>query len=160
MTPTATAPTSTAAVRPTTRMAIGKLSRECYRAMIALDDAVDFDPPLRELVRLRASILNGCAYCVDMHSRDALEAGEDPRRVATVAAWAESAFFTARERAAFALTDEITRLGEHGVSDKVWAGAAAHFDEPELAQLIWAIVVINAWNRIGVSVRMIPDDLS
>jgi AhpD family alkylhydroperoxidase len=155
--------TSTAertAVRPTTRMPIARLARDPYRAMIALDDSVDFDPALRELVRLRASILNGCAYCVDMHSRDALAAGEDPRRVATVAAWPESAFFTARERAAFALTDEITHVGQHGVSDEVWSEASAYFDDAELAQLIWAIVVINAWNRIGVSVRMIPDDLT
>lgn len=155
----ATGPTDTA-VRPETRMPIGRLAPASYRAMIALDDAVDFDPPLRELVRLRASVVNGCAYCVDMHSRDALAAGEDPRRVATVAAWRESAFFTAPERAAFALTDEITRLGEHGVSDAVWAAATAHFDDAVLAQLVFAIVVINAWNRLGVAVQMIPDDLT
>jgi AhpD family alkylhydroperoxidase len=128
--------------------------------MAALDRAVDFDPALRELVKLRASILNGCAYCVDLHSRDALEAGEDVRRVVAVAAWRESAFFTARERAALALTDEVTRLGEHGVGDDVWAEAAAHFPEAELGQLLWAIVVINAWNRVGVATQMLPDDLA
>jgi alkylhydroperoxidase family enzyme len=91
-----------------------------------------------------------------MHTRDARNAGENERRLATLAGWHESPFFTERERAAFALTDAVTRLGDHGVSDDVWAQAAAHFEPPELAQLLWAIVSINAWNRIGVATRMVP----
>jgi alkylhydroperoxidase family enzyme len=91
-----------------------------------------------------------------MHTKDARDAHEDERRLATLAGWHESPFFTPRERAALALTDAVTRLGDHGVSDAVWAEATEHFDEAELAQLLWAIVAINAWNRIGVTTRLVP----
>jgi AhpD family alkylhydroperoxidase len=141
----------------TPRLYAGKAARTAYRAMVAFDDAIEFDPPLRELVKIRASQLNGCAYCLDMHTRDAREGGEDERRLATLAGWRESPFFTNRERAAFALTDAVTRLGDHGVSDEVWAEAATHFDEAELAQLLWAIAAINAWNRIGVATHLVPE---
>lgn len=139
------------------RLAIGRTARDVYRAMDTFDQSIVFDPALRELVRIRVAQLNGCAYCLDRHVRDARAAGEDERRLATLAGWHESMFFTARERAAFALTDAVTRLGEHGVSDATWDEAAAHFDEAELAQLLWAIVAINAWTRIGVATRMVPE---
>jgi AhpD family alkylhydroperoxidase len=139
------------------RLTVGRVAREPYRALDAFDQSIDFDPQLRELVRIRVSQLNGCAYCLDMHTRDARAAGEDERRLATLAGWHESVFFTPRERAAFAFTDAVTRLGEHGVSDAVWDEAAAHFDEVELAQLLLAIVAINAWTRIGVATRMVPE---
>jgi AhpD family alkylhydroperoxidase len=141
----------------TQRTAAGKLAPAVYRAMAAFDRSIEFDPPLRELVKIRASQLNGCAYCLDLHSRDARAAGEDERRLATLAGWRESPFFTQRERAALALTDAATRLGDHGVTDEVWADAAGHFDEAELAQLLWAIAAINAWNRIGVATRLQPE---
>jgi AhpD family alkylhydroperoxidase len=147
---------TTATNTVTPRLSARKAAPAVYRAMVAFDDSVDFDPALRELVKIRASQLNGCAYCLDMHTRDARNAGENERRLATLAGWHESPFFTERERAAFALTDAVTRLGDHGVSDDVWAQAAAHFEPPELAQLLWAIVSINAWNRIGVATRMVP----
>jgi AhpD family alkylhydroperoxidase len=140
----------------TPRLSAKREAPEVYRAMAAFDRAIDFDPALRELVKIRASQLNGCAYCLDMHTRDARSAGEDDRRLATLAGWHESPFFTDRERAAFALTDAVTRLGERGVSDDVWAEAQAHFEPAELAQLLWAIVAINAWNRIGVATRLVP----
>ncbi len=127
------------------------------RAMIAFDDAIELEPRLRELVRIRASQINGCAYCLDLHTRDALAAGEDERRLATLAGWRESVFFTERERAAFAFTDEVTRIGDRGVTDEVWSAAAAHFDERELAELLWAIVAINAWNRIAVATHTVPE---
>jgi AhpD family alkylhydroperoxidase len=141
----------------TPRMSAGRAAPAAYRAMVAFDDSVDFDPALRELVRIRASQLNGCAYCLDMHTRDARKAGEDDRRLATLAGWHESPFFTERERAAFALTDAVTQLGDHGVSDDVWTAAANHFDPPELAQLLWAIVTINSWNRIAVATHTVPE---
>jgi AhpD family alkylhydroperoxidase len=141
----------------TPRMSAGKAAPEAYRAMAAFDRSVDFDPALRELVKIRASQLNGCAYCLDMHTRDAREAGEDERRLATLAGWHESPFFTERERAAFALTDAVTRLGDHGVGDEVWNAAAIHFGPPELAQLLWAIITINSWNRIAVATHMVPE---
>jgi AhpD family alkylhydroperoxidase len=147
--------TATPTITP--RLSARRLAPDVYRAMVAFDDAIDFDPPLRDLVKIRASQLNGCAYCLDMHTRDVRERGEDERRLATLAGWHEAPFFTERERAAFALTDAVTRLGEHGVSDEVWARAAAHFEPAELAQLLWAIVAINAWNRIGVPTRLVPE---
>jgi AhpD family alkylhydroperoxidase len=140
----------------TPRLSARRLAPGAYQAMVAFDNSIDFDPRLRELVKIRASQLNGCAYCLDMHTRDARDAAEDERRLATLAGWHESPFFTPRERAALALTDAVTRLGDHGVSDAVWAEAAEHFEEAELAQLLWAIVAINAWNRIGVTTRLVP----
>ena len=140
----------------TPRLSARRLAPAPYQAMAELDKSIDFDPSLHELVRIRASQLNGCAYCLDMHTRDARRAGEDERRLATLAGWHESPFFTRRERAALALTDAMTRLGEHGVTDAVWAEVTEHFDESELAQLLWAIVAINAWNRIGVTTRLVP----
>jgi AhpD family alkylhydroperoxidase len=140
------------------RITLGKVARESYQALSALDDSVDFDPPLRELVKLRASQINGCAFCVDMHSRDALAGGEAERRVWAVAVWREAPFFDERERAAFALTEAMTRLPDAGVPDDVYDEAARHFDEHELGQLMFAIIAINAWNRVGVSTHLpLPD---
>jgi AhpD family alkylhydroperoxidase len=137
-----------------TRISLGKVARESYRALSALDDTIDFDPALRELVKLRASQINGCAYCVDTHSRDALAGGEDERRVWAVAVWREAPFFDERERAAFALTEAMTRLPDAGVPDDVYDEAARHFDEHELAQLMFAIIAINAWNRVAVPTHL------
>lgn len=111
------------------------------------------DPTLLELVKLRASVLNGCAFCVDMHGTDLLGAGEDPRRVVAVAAWHESSFFTEAERAALALTDAVTRLGEGGVPDEVWAASEKHHGTDTAAHLVLAIATINVWNRLAVTSR-------
>jgi AhpD family alkylhydroperoxidase len=111
---------------------------------------------LLELVRARASQLNGCAYCVDMHSRDAREGGESERRLYALPVWRETAFFTDRERAALELAEAATRLTGQGVPDDVFARAAAQFTEVELAELIWTIAVINAWNRLGATARPWP----
>ena len=124
--------------------------------MIALDGAIDFDPRLGELVRLRASILNGCAYCVDMHTRDARAGGETEQRLYAVATWTEAPFFDERERAALALTDAVTLVHDGHVPRGIYEAAAEQFDEAELAQLIWTIVAINAWNRVAVTTRMLP----
>ncbi|HEY3505290.1 MAG TPA: carboxymuconolactone decarboxylase family protein [Actinocatenispora sp.] len=114
------------------------------------------DGPLYELIKLRASVLNGCSYCVDMHSRDALAHGEDTRKLFAVAAWREAPFFTDRERAALALTDSVTRLGPDGVPDDVWKPAAALFTEKELADLVLGIATINLWNRLNIATRNEP----
>lgn len=137
------------------RMNMSKVTPEAYRAVIGMETYArkNVDPTLLELIKLRASVLNGCAFCVDMHSRDALAAGESSRRLFAVSAWREAPFFDERERAALALTDEVTRLGDHGVSDEVWNSAAKHFSERELADLLMAIATINVWNRIAVSTR-------
>lgn len=137
------------------RIAFGKVAPEAYRTVLALSDyaGAHLDHTLYELVKIRASMLNGCAYCVDMHSTDLLAAGEDVRRVVALSAWRESTFFTDEERAALALTDEVTRLGEHGVGDQVWGEATKHFDDRQLADLVVAIASINVWNRIAVTSR-------
>jgi AhpD family alkylhydroperoxidase len=141
---------------PAPRLAVDELVPHVARAMNALDAAsrrTAVEPALLELVRARASQLNGCAYCVDMHSRDARQAGETEQRLYALPVWAETPFFTARERAALALTEAGTRLTAGPVSDEVFAAAAAEFSEPELAELIWTIAVINAWNRLGAIAR-------
>lgn len=116
-------------------------------------DQAGIEPLLRELVRIRASQLNGCGYCVDLHTTDAREAGENARRLAAVAVWRESPLFTARERAALVLTESITRDSETHVPDADWKVAAAVFSPEELGALVSLIVVINAWNAVGVSTR-------
>ena len=135
------------------RLAFQKVAPEAYQAVAVLSAYVSgqLDHTTHELLKLRASIVNGCSFCVDMHSTDMLKNGEDPRRVVAVAAWRESGFFTDAERAVLALTDDVTRLGEHGVTGDVWAEAASHFDEAELAHLVLAIATINVWNRIALS---------
>jgi AhpD family alkylhydroperoxidase len=124
---------------------------EGYRAMAAFDRSIELDPMLRELVKIRASQLNGCAYCIAMHTRDARRAGESERRLYALAAWRESPLFTARERAALELTDTITKIGKNGVPEAVYERAEAEFPSAELANLILAITAINSWNRIAVS---------
>ena len=120
-------------------------------AMVRELDAVGFDARLRELVRLRASQLNGCSYCVDLHTGDAQKAGDTLARIAAVAVWRESSLCTARERAAFTLTESITRASETRVPDADWAAAALVFSPEELGALVSLIVTINAWNLVGVS---------
>ena len=142
----------------TQRLAWTKAAPGAYQAMSGLERyaKANLDPRLFELVKLRASYLNGCAFCVDMHAYDTLEDGENLQRILLVPVWREAEhLYTAKERAAFALTEEVTELsGGRGVSDEVWAAAAAEFDETELANLLTAIATINAWNRFGVSTRM------
>ena len=119
-------------------------------------DRVGFDARLRELVRLRASQLNGCAYCVNMHSADARSAGETEQRLALLAVWRETALFTERERAALALTESVTLLAQTHVPQDDWDAAAAQFSPDELGALVGLIVTINAWNAIAVSTRAWP----
>ncbi|UNK70192.1 carboxymuconolactone decarboxylase family protein [Microbacterium sp. H1-D42] len=120
-------------------------------AMVRELDAVRFDARLRELVRMRASQLNGCSYCVELHSTDAVKAGDTAARIAAVAVWRESSLFTARERAALTVTESITRASETHVPDADWAAAAQLFSPEELGALVALIVTINAWNLVGVS---------
>jgi AhpD family alkylhydroperoxidase len=143
----------------TPRLELAKLAPEVYRAMVRLETAVQvgIDPTLHELVRIRASQLNHCAFCLDMHTKDALAAGESPERIIQLSAWEESQhFYTAREVAALELTEAITVLTDGFVPDEVYERAADHFNQTELAHLIAAITAINAWNRFGVTTRMVP----
>ncbi|MER8013172.1 carboxymuconolactone decarboxylase family protein [Streptomyces griseoluteus] len=132
---------------------------DVYRAMVRLDAAArkGVDPTLLELVKIRASQLNHCAYCLDMHTKDALAAGESVERIVQLSAWDESRhFYTEKELAALELTEAVTVLTDGFVPDDVYERAAKQFEEAELAQLIAAITVINAWNRFAVSTRMVP----
>ncbi|MFB7634421.1 carboxymuconolactone decarboxylase family protein [Streptomyces sp. NPDC056149] len=141
------------------RMRWAELAPEVYKAMIGLEVAArkGLDPTLAELVKIRASQLNRCAFCLHMHTTDARKAGETEERIVLLNAWEEAAgYYTDRERAALALTEAITVLTDGFVPDAVYDRAAALFDEPELAQLIALITTINAWNRFGVTTRMAP----
>ncbi|MEX3104549.1 MULTISPECIES: carboxymuconolactone decarboxylase family protein [unclassified Streptomyces] len=136
-----------------TRLDFASASRKTYRAVVALGMAAreGLDPALVELVQIRASHLNGCAYCLHMHTNDARKAGEHEDRLHLVPLWREARhFYTPKERAALALTEALT-LPQGGVSDAVYAEAAAHFDEHELAQLIGLICTINTWNRVALA---------
>ncbi len=129
------------------------------RAMLALEHYVrtsGLEPRLLELVRLRASYLNGCAYCVDMHTKDARAAGESEQRLFAVAVWRETPFFTPRERAALAWTEAVTELGRSGVPDPVFEEVRRHFTDAELVNLTMAVIAINGWNRLAVSFRAEP----
>ncbi|MFH9237855.1 carboxymuconolactone decarboxylase family protein [Streptomyces anulatus] len=136
------------------RLDFAKSAPKVFRAVIGLDAAAraGLDPALVELVQIRASHLNRCAYCLHMHTTDARKAGESEDRLHMVAVWQEAEhFFTEREQAALALTDAVTRIGDAGVPDEVYDRAAAHFDEEELAHLLALILTINTWNRIALS---------
>jgi AhpD family alkylhydroperoxidase len=141
------------------RLHWAELAPEVYKAMVRLDAAArqGLDPTLLELVKIRASQLNHCAFCLDMHTKDALAAGESVERIIQLGAWEESRhFYTEKELAAIELTEAVTVLTDGFVPDEVYERAAEQFEEAELAQLIAAITVINAWNRFGVSTRMVP----
>jgi AhpD family alkylhydroperoxidase len=136
-----------------------KLAPEVFKAMLRLDTAAkkNLDAGLVNLVKIRASQLNHCAFCLDMHSKDAIADGESVERVVQLGAWTESRhFYTAREIAAIELTESITVLTDGFVPDEVYATAAEQFDDTELAHLIATVTAINAFNRFGVSTRMIP----
>ncbi len=127
-----------------------------YKAMAGLAGSIRLDAGLANLVDIRASQINGCAYCLDMHLRAARKAGESEQRLDTIAGWRDSPFYTAAERAALALTETVTLISSSHVPDSIWDEAARHFDEQELANLLARIIMINAWNRLAISVRAMP----
>ena len=131
-----------------------EIAAEAYRAVGTLNQLVhksSIEPGLIDLVYLRVSQLNGCAYCVDSHTYEALAKGEAPQRLYDLTVWRETSFFTPRERAALAWTDVVTRLGEHGVPDEAFRAVREEFDVDELVPLTLAIVAINGWNRIAIA---------
>ncbi|MFD4524504.1 carboxymuconolactone decarboxylase family protein [Streptomyces sp. NPDC058470] len=157
--PTDNDKTTAYAPEPTPRLPWAQLAPDVYKAMVRLDAASrqGVDPVLLELVKIRASQLNHCAFCLDMHTKDALAAGESVERIVQLSAWEESPhFYTEKELAAIELTEAVTVLTDGFVPDAVYERAAEHFEESALAQLIAAITVINAWNRFGVACRLVP----
>ncbi|HEY0839139.1 MAG TPA: carboxymuconolactone decarboxylase family protein [Vulgatibacter sp.] len=140
----------------TDRVSVAEATPRAFAAMLHLENAVSamgLDKGLYELVKIRASQINGCAYCIDMHTKDARAGGESEQRIYALNAWRETPFFTERERAALALAEAITLVTDGHVDDEVYAAAASRFDEKELAALIMAAVAINAWNRIAIACR-------
>jgi AhpD family alkylhydroperoxidase len=134
-------------------------SPDALKAMIALETAVSklpLEKNLIELVKLRTSQINGCAFCLDMHSADALKGGESERRLATLSAWRETPFFTERERAALAWTESLTLISQTHAPDEDYELATAQFDAKELVDLTVAITTINAWNRLAIGFRKMP----
>jgi AhpD family alkylhydroperoxidase len=143
------------------RLDIQKDAPAQYRAYLRLDTAVAesaLPGPIAELVRIRASQINGCAYCVEAHTRDALAAGETTSRLFAVAAWRESPLFDERERAALALTDAVTKISDPAPLNDAYEAAAEQFNAEELAALLYAIVTINGWNRLAVTTHMVFED--
>lgn len=140
------------------RVRIKVVEPDAYKAMFALEGYLAKSRVSREhkdLIKIRASQLNGCAYCIDMHTREARTHGETEQRIYALSAWDEVPFFTEEERAILALTEEVTKIAGR-VSDATYERINKQFDEQYIAQLIMAIVTINAWNRIGVSTQLIP----
>jgi AhpD family alkylhydroperoxidase len=139
-----------------TRLDAVKAAPDVYRAMLALESVVkssDLDGNLLDLVRLRASQVNGCAYCIDMHSKDLRAAGESEERIYLLEAWREAPFYSDRERAALAWTEAVTLIADGHVPDEVYDEARQHFTDNELVNLTLAIVAINGWNRFGIAFR-------
>ena len=130
-----------------------------YKALMALEAymaTVSVTKKHKELIKIRASQINGCAFCIDMHTKDARKAGETEQRIYALSAWRDTPFFDEQERAILALTEEVTLITGH-VSDDTYNKAAALFDQAYLAQVIMAIISINSWNRIGITTRLQPD---
>ncbi|MET8034436.1 carboxymuconolactone decarboxylase family protein [Streptomyces sp. NPDC005345] len=161
---TSTGATTTGAVTPagtggdagggTGRIDFAKAAPKVFRALVGFDAAAreGLVPALVELIQIRASHLNHCAYCLHMHTNDARKAGESEDRLHMVAVWREARhFFTPKEQAALALTEAVTRVADAGVPDDVYAEAAAHFDDAELGHVLALILTINTWNRVALS---------
>jgi len=125
---------------------------EKYLADCGLEDSI------KHLVKIRASQLNGCAYCLDMHTKDARAEGETEQRIYALSVWRETPFFTDKERAALAWTEAVTQVSHGGVSEGVYEAVRDHFGEKELVDLTWAIASINAWNRIAISFHSVPGE--
>ena len=140
------------------RLDYAKLAPDAMRALYSLGAYLakcGLEHPLLELVKIRASQINGCAYCIDMHTKDARAAGETEQRLYALSAWRETPFFSNRERVALAWTEAVTRIGE-GVTEALFAEVSGEFSEKELADLTWAVAAINAWNRVAISFRSVP----
>ncbi|MBO9155189.1 carboxymuconolactone decarboxylase family protein [Chitinophaga sp. GCM10012297] len=142
----------------TTRIRIDAVEPAGYKAILGLEKFIESTPLTRthkDLIKIRASQVNGCAFCIDMHTREARRAGETEQRIYALNAWRDAPFFSEEERSILALTEEVTLIGGH-VSDETYAQAAGLLEETYLAQVILAIITINAWNRIGITTKLVP----
>jgi AhpD family alkylhydroperoxidase len=142
------------------RMNIDNAEPAIYRAMAASDkqvNAFELDPRLKELIRIRVSQINGCGYCINTHSKDALKIGETTQRLFALSAWWETPFFTEEERAVLKLAEQVTGISHGGVTDDVYSQALKILGEKKLAQVIFVTVTINSWNRIAISMHMVAE---
>ncbi|RYG67798.1 carboxymuconolactone decarboxylase family protein [bacterium] len=141
------------------RLNFQKADSAAYRALSGVQAYVassSLPKPLLHLIFTRVSQINGCAFCLDMHTREALHDGEDPQRLYTLSAWRETSFFTAQEQAALALAEHVTRISEHGVPDAIYNEVTKHFEEEQIVPLLVAICTINTWNRMVISTGTQP----
>lgn len=141
-----------------TRIKIDQVEQAGYKAILGLEKFIESTPLTRihkDLIKIRASQVNGCAFCIDMHTRDARNSGETEQRIYSLNAWRDTPFFTDEERAILALTEEVTLISNH-VKDKTYQDAFDLLGESYLAQVILAIITINAWNRIGIATQLMP----
>ena len=142
------------------RMSINNAEPGIYKAMAVSDNKVDsfeLDPKLKELIRVRVSQINGCGYCINTHTKDALKIGETVQRLFAVSAWWETPFFSEEERVVLKLAEQVTNISKEGVSDEVYNKALRILGETKLAQAIFLIVTINSWNRIAISMHMVAE---
>lgn len=142
----------------TKRININKTAPAAYKAMMGLENYlanVGISKMLKELIKIRASQINNCAYCIDMHTKDAIKHGETTQRIFLLSAWKETKyFFTEQEQAVLVMTEEITLISQNGLSEEAYENASKFFSESQIAEIIMAIVTINAWNRIAVSTHL------
>jgi len=141
------------------RVNYAQVAPHAFKALLGLEKAMGescLEKSLHELIKVRASQLNGCAYCIDMHASDAIKLGETPRRIFALSAWQETPFFTDRERAALLWTETLTLMAEKGAPEATYNQVAEQFNDRELTDLTFAIATINAWNRFGVGFAMQP----
>ena len=141
------------------RLNFYKAGPNAIKGLLGLEEQIaksGFEKPLIELIRLRASQINGCAYCVDLHSTDARKGGETERRLATLPLWRETPFFSERERAALEWTESVTLVAQTHVPDEVWQRVRAHFSDAEMVDLTLLVCAINAWNRFAIAFRKLP----
>ena len=140
------------------RISIPDLEPGAYKGMYGLESYIrnsQIEPILRELIKIRASQINGCAYCIDMHTQEAIKLGETQRRIFALSAWKESPLFTEKEKAVLRLTEEVTLISADGLSDEVYNKVLELFGENVLAQIIMQVIIINSWNRIAVSTHQV-----
>ena len=140
------------------RILIKELEPDAYKGMYELESYIrksQIEPQLRELIKIRASQINGCAYCIDMHTQEAMKLGETQRRIFALSAWKESPLFTEKEKAVLQLTEEVTLISNDGLSDEAYDKVLELFGENVLAQIIMQVIIINSWNRIAVSTHQV-----
>ena len=141
------------------RLNYAKVSPDALRAMLEIEKNVmtsTIERPLYELVKIRASQINHCAYCLDMHTKDARKAGETEQRIYALSAWRETPFFTERERAALEWTEAVTVISQNDIPDSLYESVHKQFSEKEMVDLTMAVIAINGWNRLAISFRTVP----